>query len=190
MSRESEIPANGEYSHLVQYRPQLLDLAQRLVSPQMKSRIDPSDVVQETLLTATKYLPKYDAAKLPFLLWLFRLLRQRIIDAKRRHLASSKRSVKQEQEFLSPQTQQAALDNLPAFYQCRPQSEISALTRVQQLEIALQSLDEKSATLLRLFYFESMSMAEIAERFGVSVSAVKMRHKRAVDQLRTLIDDA
>lgn len=190
MSLDHQIPTNGDFVQLVQFRPQLLALASRLVSPKLQARVDPSDVVQETLLTASKNMPNFKADKLPVLAWLFKLLRQRIIDAKRKHLSSSKRSVNHEQSFVTAETQQNVLDSLPAQYQSRPPSELSALTRLQQLETALRSLDEETQLLLRLRYFESLSLAEIAEKFSISMSAVKMRHMRAIQELRKALDDA
>ena len=190
MSIDQQTPSSGDVLQLIQFRPQLINLAHRLVSPKLQARVDPSDVVQETLLTAAKSLPSYNAEKVPILAWLFKLLRQRIIDAKRKHLMSGKRSVNHEQAFVTAETQQNTLDGLPAQYQSRPPSEFSALTRLQQLETALRMLDEETQLLLRLRYFESLSLAEIAEQFRISMSAVKMRHMRAIQELRKALDNA
>lgn len=187
---DHQIPTDGDSVQLIQFRPELLSLANRLVSSDLQARVDPSDVVQETLLTATRNLPNYKGEKLPILAWLFKLLRQRIIDAKRKHLVSNKRSMRQEQVFTTAEEQQNVLGSLPAQYQSRPPSEYSALTRIQRLEAALQSLDEHTQVLLRLRYFESQSLAEIAERLNISLSAVKMRHMRAVQELRKALEDA
>lgn len=189
MNAAQKNPTNEDFARLAEFRPQLLLLAGRIVSREMRSRIDPSDVVQETLLTASKSVPNCDLLKFPIFVWLCKLLRQRVIDAKRRHIRSGKRSVRQEQTFSTAETHQQVLDCLPAHYQPRPPSELSAQTRLQKLEDALQSLTPEAESLLRQRYFESLSLVEIAERTGISVSAAKMRHLRAVRELRKVLDN-
>lgn len=188
MSNEQSAPTNGHFSQIAKYRPQLLQLASRLVSRDMQARVDPSDMVQETLLAASQSLPNQTEPSIPILVWLYKLLKQRIIDAKRKHLLSTKRSVNHEQFFRSSSSYQFVLDNFPAQYQARPESEFSAKTRLQNLETALQSLEPETQNLLRQRYFESLTLAEIAERLGLSLSAVKMRHLRAIQELQKVLD--
>ncbi|MBN8602779.1 MAG: sigma-70 family RNA polymerase sigma factor [Planctomycetes bacterium] len=188
MSLAPQNPTNEDFARIAEYRPQLLQLANQLVSQQMQARIDPSDVVQETLLAASNNLSQADSIKVPLLVWLYKLLRQRIIDAKRKHLGSSKRSVKHEKFFTTATSYQYVLDHLPAHYQPRPPSELSASMRLQKLDQALRSLDPETETLLRQRYFEGISLAEIAERLGISLSAAKMRHLRAVQELRKVLE--
>lgn len=188
MSNKQSGPTNGHFSQIAKYRPQLLQLATRLVSRHMQTRVDPSDMVQETLLAASRNLPNQTEPSIPILVWLYKLLRQRIIDAKRKHLVSTKRSVNHEEFFRSNSSHQFVLDHLPAQYQARPDSEYSAKTRLQNLETALQSLAPETQNLLRQRYFESLTLAEIAARLGISLSAVKMRHLRAIQELQKVLD--
>src|SRR4051794_25823489 len=66
----------------------------------LTSRIDPSDVVQDTLADASKRLDDFLRARpLPFLGWLRQIAGERVVDAPRRHLISRRRSVTREDQL-------------------------------------------------------------------------------------------
>ena len=44
---------------LTRYRPRLRQMVMVRMDPRLKSRIDPSDVVQEALMDASRMLPEY-----------------------------------------------------------------------------------------------------------------------------------
>src|SRR3954470_10293252 len=92
-------------------RQQLLELhrahLRKMVSvrldPRVGARIDPSDVVQETLFEASRRLDDFLAKRpLPFSAWLRQLPSERLIDTHRRHVMSQKRSVSREREVAMP----------------------------------------------------------------------------------------
>ena len=69
----------------------------------LAARIDPSDVVQETLAAADQRLDEYVRDRpLPFYLWLRRLAWDRLADLHRYHLRTRKRSVRREELQLPP----------------------------------------------------------------------------------------
>ena len=61
----------------------------------LQARIDPSDVVQETLAHAAGKLPEYlQTTPVDFYPWLRSIAWNRLIDLHRRHLAAKRRSVR------------------------------------------------------------------------------------------------
>ena len=63
------------------YRDRLRKMVTSRLDSRLVARIDPSDVVQETLIVAAGNLPRYAREQpLPFYPWLRRLALQRLID--------------------------------------------------------------------------------------------------------------
>jgi RNA polymerase sigma-70 factor (ECF subfamily) len=57
------------------------------------------------------------------------------------------------------------------------------------LQNELQKLPQKYLAVIHLFYYEDMSLEEISNAIGISLSAVKMRLSRARDMLRTFMKE-
>ena len=77
------------------------DRLKRMVAVRMdhrlQGRIDPSDVIQEACLVASKQIATYAAnPSMPFYLWLRWITGQRLIDQHRRHLGAKARGVNRE----------------------------------------------------------------------------------------------
>lgn len=61
---------------------------------------------------------------------------------------------------------------------------LSQQQEVRQLSLAMESLSYAEQTLLRLKYEQELSLKEMADRSGLSLSAVKMRLKRSRDKMQ------
>ena len=67
------------------------------MDPRLAARFDPSDVVQEALLTASIQLPRHAQARgLPFYPWLRQLAWQRLVHLHNHHFTAQRRSVVRE----------------------------------------------------------------------------------------------
>src|SRR5262249_11061681 len=78
---------------------QVIDLR---LADRLRSRLDPSDLVQETQMEAFRRLPDYfEREPMPFHLWLRATAYDRLQAARRQHLGAGKRSV--EYECLLPE---------------------------------------------------------------------------------------
>ena len=76
-------------------------------------RLDPSDVVQETLADAARRLPDYLRDRpLPFYPWLFRLAADRVARTHRDHVASTVRGIGQEERIDGPPHDEATATRL------------------------------------------------------------------------------
>jgi RNA polymerase sigma-70 factor (ECF subfamily) len=59
------------------------------LDPQLRSRVDPSDVVQEAQMEAARRLPGYlESPPLPFRLWLRQIAQDRLLNLHRRHVTN------------------------------------------------------------------------------------------------------
>jgi RNA polymerase sigma-70 factor (ECF subfamily) len=173
------------------YRERLRRAVALRMDHRLSTRIDPSDVVQETFLDASQGLDRYlDERPLPFYPWLRQIALNRLTDLHRRHLLAKKRSVLREQQQALPLPDDSfvqLVDRLmgsgtsPSNHLARKEGR----SRVQQ---ALEELGEKDRELLLLRYLEKMSAADIAAVLGISEGAVKVRHFRALEKIRKLLE--
>src|SRR5436190_9861831 len=84
---------------LARHRDRLKKMVSCRMDPRLAARVSPSDVVQETLITAARDLESYAKARpMPFYPWLRRLAWNRLMDLQRRHLYRKKRAVGREEQ--------------------------------------------------------------------------------------------
>jgi RNA polymerase sigma-70 factor (ECF subfamily) len=152
---------------LARHRSRLRRMVSVHLDRRLIARVDPSDVVQEALAEAAHRLDDYlQQQPLPFYAWLRRLAWERLVKLQRHHQRQRRSVRKEEPGFL----------DLP---------DESAILLAQRL-IASGTSDRE---VLVLRYLEGLSTKKIAAVLGVSEGAVKMRHLRALEGLRRLLDD-
>ena len=79
---------------LERYRDHLCRMVASRVDRRLASRLDPSDIVQETLAEAAGRMDDYlQNQTLPFFGWLRLIANEQIRDAHRRHLSAQRRSM-------------------------------------------------------------------------------------------------
>jgi RNA polymerase sigma-70 factor (ECF subfamily) len=155
-------------------------------------RIDPSDVVQEALADAAHGLSDYLRRRpLPFAAWLRQFAWDRLMKLHRDHIRAQKRSVLREESVVLPLSDDSVA--LLAQRLLAPGSTPSArLIRAElrdRLHAALGQLAAHDREVLVMRNLESLPVAEIAEVLGITPGAVKVRHLRALQRLRKLLDD-
>ena len=86
---------------LDRHRARLKRMIAVRMDPRLGRRIDPSDVVQDTLAVALKKLPRYlSESPLPFYPWLRQIAWNRLVDLHRRHVRAGNRTVRRENHTL------------------------------------------------------------------------------------------
>src|SRR5579864_6594145 len=76
---------------LDRHRPYLRRLIEVRLDPKMRARVDPSDVVQEAQLEASRRLEDYlKQPELPFRLWLRQIAYDRLLMLRRHHVKAAR----------------------------------------------------------------------------------------------------
>jgi RNA polymerase sigma-70 factor (ECF subfamily) len=160
------------------------------LDPRLAARVDPSDVVQEAMVDAATKLDDYLRLRpLPFYLWLRRLAGERIIRIQRYH-RSVCRDVRFEERGNLPLPDESAVrlvDRL-ATSETSPSGGLIRKELRQRLLDLLGGLALNDREVLVMRYLEELSFAEIAAVLNVTENAVKVRHFRALERVRKLID--
>lgn len=178
-------------SLLGRHRVRLRKMVAVRLDPRLAARIDPSDVVQDTLADASHKLAGYlkDRA-IPFYPWLRQLAWNRLVDLHRRHVIARRRSVKREApaEFLLSDDSAAALGERASDGGSSPLHRALRHERAARVRAALDELRAPDREVLVLRFLEQLSVAEISAVLGISVGAVKTRQVRALGRLRELLE--
>ena len=137
----------------------------RYAAHMLGDRMEAEDVVQETLLRAHRALGRYEERQ-QFRGWLFQILVNRC------RTAAAQRTLRVQRANEQPPDAGVARDGSVAF-------ELRS-----ELAVALQVLDARHREAFLLKLGEELEYEEIARLTGASVPALKMRVKRARDQVR------
>jgi RNA polymerase sigma-70 factor (ECF subfamily) len=148
------------------YQLRLFRFAYRL----LRDRAEAEDAVQETFVRAYRALNAYSPDGF-FSSWIYRIA----LNECRRRMRGYRPTVAIE---LAPPAR-----NLPD-----PQQSILARERHRFVREALDTLPEHYRLVMVLFYFEELSVEEIAHTLGISVSAVKVRLHRGRERLAKILE--
>jgi RNA polymerase sigma-70 factor, ECF subfamily len=172
---------------LVHYQERLRIMIRLRMDHRLAARVDPSDIVQETMLEAVQKLSDYLRRRpLPFYPWLRQLAWERLIDLHRRHVRAQKRSVRREEcrgPPLPNSSVQELADRLMA-HGSTPSARLKRLELRTRVKLALSQLSEADREVLVLKHLEQLSTAEIAAILQITEGAFYTRHLRALERLR------
>ena len=178
---------------LLRHRDRLRQMVAVRIDPRLARRVDPSDVVQETLAVADKRLDKYLAEQpIAYYPWLRSLAWNQLIDMHRRHVHAQRRSVEREQPWELAMSDASAMllaERLPGPTSTPSQHLLRAeiQRRVKQLLAEMSPADRE---IIVMRHLEGMSVREVAAVLELPEGTVKSRHFRALESLRrVLIED-
>jgi RNA polymerase sigma-70 factor, ECF subfamily len=171
------------------------DRLKRMVAVRMdhrlRGRIDPSDVIQEACLVASKQITSYATnPSMPFYLWLRWVTGQRLIDQHRRHLGAKARGVNREVSLYHGAFPETTSEDLAAHLMGRISTPSQEAIRIEQgiaLQDAFESLEPLDREILALRHFEQLSNGEAAAVLGIDKSAASKRYGRALRRLRDVL---
>jgi RNA polymerase sigma-70 factor (ECF subfamily) len=163
-------------------RGQLLELADRELPAELRAKIGPSDLVQETAVDMHRDFARFTGTTpAECFAWLREILRHNAVDAVRHYHATRKRDVGREVSLTS---MPARRDE--AFVERRRTPDGSAIRREEAhaVGLALARLPAEFRLILELRYWGGLSFIDIAPRLGRSPEAVRKLWYRAVERVQ------
>jgi RNA polymerase sigma-70 factor (ECF subfamily) len=166
-------------------RPYLRLLAQLNLSPQLRAKMDGSDLVQQTLLqahlAAAQFRGEVDTDLRP---WLRQILARNLAHAVR-DFGREKRDVGRERSLeVSLEASSARIDAWLIAQQSSPSQKAEHHEQLTRLADALAKLPDAQREAVILHYWQDWPVAAIAEHLGRSSAAVAGLLKRGLQQLR------
>lgn len=161
----------ASFAHLFEFfAPRLKSYMQQLGADAGQAE----DLVQDVMVSVWRKAGQYDPEKASVSTWIFRIARNRRIDAHRR---TRKPELEPDEPLLRP---------------AEPEQPDHLLDR-QQMETHVRAeiakLPPEQLELLKAAFYEGLSHSEIAEAFGLPLGTVKSRIRLAFNRLRGQFDD-
>jgi RNA polymerase sigma-70 factor (ECF subfamily) len=190
LRRAGEGDASAEGELLNRHRARLRRMVDVRIDPRLAARVDPSDVVQETLAEASQKLSGYlDHRPIPFYPWLRQIAWEKLLDTHARHIGVQKRSVTREAGNVlglsEPSTCQL-VDQLAAS-DTSPSGRLERRETRERVRAALQRLPSNDREVVILRHLEQLTLREIAAVLAISEAAAQSRYRRAVERLYAVL---
>lgn len=151
------------------YAPRVKAYLLRLNAPDALAE----ELTQEVMLTVWRKAESFDPKLASASTWIFRIARNRRIDAARR-------AAKPELDGEDPALQPPEI--------AMPDEAAHAAGREGHVRAALLELPDEQVALLRMAFFDGLSHRDIADRIGVPLGTVKSRLRLAFDKLRKVLN--
>jgi RNA polymerase sigma-70 factor (ECF subfamily) len=177
---------------LERHRSRLKRMVAVRMDRRLAARLDPSDVVQEALADAARDLPAYLKSRpMAFYPWLRQLAWDRLLRSHRHHIDIRMRSVDRERAGFLPLPDESALDLASRLVSAgtSPSGQLIRQEIRERVRATLARMAPRDREVLVLRYLELLTNAEIAEVLGISEGAVKVRHFRALERFRGLLEE-
>jgi RNA polymerase sigma-70 factor (ECF subfamily) len=157
----------------------------------LRARIDPSDVLQETFMEASRRVDDFvQHPDAPLFIWLRFLVGQKLQELHRHHLEAQLRDARKEIAIFQGSMPRATSEMLAAKLvgkEPSPSEEAIWAERTRRLEEALNAMDPMDLEVIALRHFEQLTSAETAQVLGVKERAASKRHVRALARLRDVL---
>ena len=175
---------------LIGHRDRLRRMVALRLDRRLAARVDPSDIVQESLAEAHQHLSEYLVRRpLPFYAWLRQFAWERVAKQYERHVRAQRRSVTREEAPPLPDESVAQLAQRLIASATSPSRRLLREELRDRVRSALACLKPHDREILVLRYLEGLSNAEAAAVLGLAESTAGMRHLRALERLRALLGD-
>jgi RNA polymerase sigma-70 factor (ECF subfamily) len=189
MMTESPQPSPGRSSEdLEQFRSYLYLLARAHIGRRNRARLDPSDIVQQTLLHAHQKQSQFRGASEAELMgWLRQILANNLADAVR-GLARAKRDISRERPLDGDVDDSfTRVDGWLAGAQSSPSQQVVRAEELLRMAEALTSLPDLQHEAIVLNHLQGLPLAEVGQQLGKTPAAVAGLLHRGLKQLRELL---
>jgi RNA polymerase sigma-70 factor (ECF subfamily) len=174
------------------YRERLRGIVALRLDKRLQGRLDPSDVVQDAYVEATRRFHEYtgQSALSPYL-WLRLLTMQQLQLVHRQNLNVQARDARREVAIASATYSEVSSEALALRIldsTSTPSESVARLEAQARLQAALETLDAVDREMLALRHFEQLSNAEAAQLLGLRQGTASQRYYRALGRLRETLD--
>ena len=182
-ARSGEMDALGQLLEL--YRSYLELIARFQLDERLRSKMSPSDIVQETFLQAKRGLEEFGgASEVEFLAWLRRILVSRLVE-RIRHYTTGRRNIDLEQQ-MSTRVDESSQWLEKQFEAPDTSPSVSAARREQAVRLAdaVANLPAEHREVILLRHVDGLSFPEVAHRLDRELESAKSLWRRAIKRLR------
>jgi RNA polymerase sigma-70 factor (ECF subfamily) len=180
-----QVPLSG--TPLARYREYLLLLARLQIGPRMRSKVDPSDIVQEALLKAHKAFEEFRGeTEQQLAAWLRTILANTLANALR---SVGRRGGGECSLDATLEESSVRLEKFLAGSQLTPEQIASQNEQLLRLATALTLLPEDQRTAIEMKHLRGWPVARICEEMSRTKPAVVGLLVRGLRKLRQLLDD-
>jgi RNA polymerase sigma-70 factor, ECF subfamily len=175
---------------LESFRGYLQLLARLQLGPELRGKIDSSDVVQETLLRAHRNREQFQGrTEAEQAGWLRTILAHSLADAARRLAPKGRHGREQSLEAAIEQSS-LQLEAMLATGLSSPSGKAVRNEQLQRLADALATLPDDQRAAVEMRHLQGLSMAQIGERMNRSVGSVGGLLQRGLRGLRQCLDES
>ena len=152
----------------------------------LRVRLDPSDVVQETQMEASRRIADFlERRPMTFRLWLRATAIEQLVRLQRRHLKADKRAISRE----TPLADNSSLLLARQLVEGRASEIVRQREMGTQVQAAVVSLGACDREILMLRHVEELTNAEVAALLKIEPVAASKRHGRALHRLHQKLID-
>ena len=170
------------------YQSYLLLLARLQLAHELHGRLDPSDLVQQTLLKAHQNRNQFHgSSEAEYLAWLRTILANTLTDAIRKF--APKAGMRERSLEASLEQSSRRLEAILAADQTSPSQRVIRHEQLFRLADALAQLPDDQRQAVELRHLQGLATAEIAGQMNRSVSAIGGLLQRGLRALRVSLDE-
>ncbi|MFN4260814.1 MAG: sigma-70 family RNA polymerase sigma factor [Gemmataceae bacterium] len=180
----------GADLELDRFQSYLLLLARARLDRKVRGKIDPSDIVQQTMMEAHQAVESFRGENVAAqAAWLRQILARNLANAVR-DLTREKRDVRRERSLQADLDESASrLEGWLAAEQSTPSQQAQRHERALRLAQALADLPEQQRKAVVLRHFQGCSLAEIADELATTTAAVTGLLHRGLKNLRKALKE-
>ncbi len=172
-----------------EHRAYLFRVVDMQLGKELRTRVDASDVVQETQAVAARRLSEYLRQQpMAFRLWLRQIAQDQLVTAYRRHLGAECRTVRR--EVALPERSSLLLARELAGGVPTPSQYAARAEQINCIRAAVTRLPPTDQEVLLLRNYEQLSFDEIACVLQVKPATARKRYGRALLRLNRSVQDS